>query len=286
MIGIIIGAALLLLVAVACVVYVPTLRAVATEKAIALANEKSDMDIDVGRIYLSPFHHSPMVLYRAWRGQEDLPLEVNIDSLFVGHRGQDTLVYTHALRLKATLLTSEGTDTLTAIPIVVEHLQLDETTFHSDSMIASVGVDVIVGQLAVRSPRLSLARGEYPLHGLKLTDAFVGIDLRETPPDTTAKDTSAMLMAFDVPDGELRNVHFLLTPLGLDIRTRLLQPNVLADVGDNLYDARRLDVSNFRLSIGNFVLPLDTLYGDACVDLDRHLITSHGLLIWKRRRWT
>jgi hypothetical protein len=49
-IGIIIGAALLLLVAVACVVYVPTLRAVATEKAIALANEKSDMDIDVGRI--------------------------------------------------------------------------------------------------------------------------------------------------------------------------------------------------------------------------------------------
>ncbi len=276
-IGIIIGAALLLLVAVACVVYVPTLRAVATEKAIALANEKSDMDIDVGRIYLSPFHHSPMVLYRAWRGQEDLPLEVNIDSLFVGHRGQDTLVYTHALRLKATLLTSEGTDTLTAIPIVVEHLQLDETTFHSDSMIASVGVDVIVGQLAVRSPRLSLARGEYPLHGLKLTDAFVGIDLRETPPDTTAKDTSAMLMAFDVPDGELRNVHFLLTPLGLDIRTRLLQPNVLADVGDNLYDARRLDVSNFRLSIGNFVLPLDTLYGDACVDLDRHLITSHGL---------
>ena len=144
------------------------------------------------------------------------------------------------------MLTSEGTDTLTAIPIVVEHLQLDETTFHSDSMIASVGVDVIVGQLAVRSPRLSLARGEYPLHGLKLTDAFVGIDLRETPPDTTAKDTSAMLMAFDVPDGELRNVHFLLTPLGLDIRTRLLQPNVLADVGDNLYDARRLDVSNFR----------------------------------------
>ena len=268
---------MLLLVALACVAYVPSLRAVATEKALAIANDKSDMDINVGQIYLSPFHHSPMVLYRAWRGQADLPLEVNIDSLFVGHRGQDTLVYARALRLKAMLLTSEGTDDLLSIPIVVEHLQLDEATFHSDSMIAAVGVDVIAGQLAVMSPRLNIARGEYPLHGFRLSDAFIGIDLRETPPDTMAKDTSAMLMAFDVPDGELRNIRFLLTPLGLDITTRLLQPNVLADVGGSLYDARRLDVSQFRLSIGNFVLPLDTLFGDACVDLNRHLITSHGL---------
>lgn len=268
---------MLVLIAAACVVYVPSWRAAATEKAIALANEKTDMDIDVGQIYLSPFHHSPMVLYRAWKGRADLPLEVNIDSLFLGHRGQDTLVYARALRLKATLLTSEGTDDLLAIPIVVEHLRLDEPTFHSDSMIASVGVDVIAGQLAVSSPRLNIAQGEYPLHELRLSDAFVAIDLRETPPDTTAKDTSAMLMAFDVPDGDLRNVHFRLTPLGLDITTRLLQPNVLADVGGSVYDARRLDVSDFRLTIGNFVLPLDTLYGNACVDLNRHLITSQGL---------
>ena len=276
-IGIALGAVLLLLVAATCVVYVPSLRKAVTEKGIALAREKTGMDIDLGEAYLSPFHHSPMVLYRAWRGQADLPLEVNIDSLYLGHRGQDTLLYAHALRLKATMLTSQGTDDLMSVPVVVEHLLLDETTFHSDSMIAAVGVDAVVGHLAVASPGLNIGKGEYPLHGLRLSDAFIGIDLRETPPDTTAQDTTKTLMAFDVPDGELRNVRFLLTPTGLDITTGLLQTNVLADVGGNLYDARRLDVSDFKLAIGNFVLPIDTLFGDARVDLDNHLITSHGL---------
>ena len=79
-VGTVVGAVMLLLVAVACVLYVPALRKTAMEKGIVIASEKTGMDIDVGQLYLSPFHHSPMVLYRAWRGRTDLPLEVNIDS--------------------------------------------------------------------------------------------------------------------------------------------------------------------------------------------------------------
>ena len=53
----------------------------ATDAVISLLlNDKTDYDIDLGGIYLSPFHHSPMRFYRAYKGEEDLPLQVDIDS--------------------------------------------------------------------------------------------------------------------------------------------------------------------------------------------------------------
>lgn len=275
--GSVLGLVCLLLIAVGCVLYVPSLRKVALEKALSIAREQTGLDIDLGDIYLSPFHHSPLALYYAYKGEADLPLEVNIDSLFVGHRGQDTLLYAHALRLKATAMTSQSNGDLMATPIVVEHLQLDETTLHSDSMIAAVGIDAVIGHLELNSPDLNIAEGKYPLHGLRLNDAFVGIDLRETPPDTTAQDTTPLLMAFDVPDGEMHNLQFRLTPMNMGISSRTLKTNVLADVGGNKYDARRIDIGRTKFAIGDFSLPIDTFYGNACVDLNRNLITSRGL---------
>ena len=279
-VGTVLGLVLLLIVAAGCVIYVPKLRAKVVEKGLTLANEKSDMDIDLGYIYLSPFYHSPMVLYRAYKGEEDLPLEVNIDSLFVGHRGVDTLLYAHALRLKAKLMTANRQDPFSdflSVPIVVEELQIDKTTFHSDTMIAAVGIDALIGHLEVNSPELIIAKGQYPLHGLRLNDTYVGIDLRETPPDTTAQDTTPMLMAFDVPDGELHNLRFRLTPIDLDIRTRTLTTRALVDVGANKYDVRRVNIGGTHFAIGDVAIPIDTLYGDACVDLVRNLITSRAL---------
>ncbi len=280
--GIVLGLILLLLIAVGCVLYVSPVRQAVLEKALPVVQEKTGLDIDLGNIYLSPFHHSPMVLYRAYKGTADLPLEVALDSVFVGHRGQDTLLYARALRLSAVIkangegLKAKGSEFL-AIPIEVEQLRLESATFHSDSMIAAVGVDAIVGLLDVHSPELIIAQGQYLLHGLKLYDTYVGIDLRDTPPDTTAQDTTPMLMAFDVPDGDIRNLHFALTPMDLHVRTKTLSTNVLADVGANKYDARRLNIGRLRFSLGNLSIPADTIYGNACVDLARNLITSRGL---------
>lgn len=274
---------LLLLAAVASGVMIPGLRHKALEKGIAVAREQTGMDIDLGNLYLSPFHHSPMVLYRAYKGQGDLPLEIAIDSLFIGHRGQDTLIYTHALRLKAKVLTSLSPNgladpsVLTSLPIVVEELMLDQTTFHSDSLIAAVGIDAIIKQLALSSPELVIAEGQYPLHGLRINDADIRIDLRDTPPDTTAQNTEPLKMAFDLPDGELSNIHYAMTPLGLDIRTDHLSTNALVDVGANLYDARRLNVGGLTFGLGDLRIPTDTIYGNARVDLNRNLITSDGL---------
>lgn len=179
--GVLSGLVLLLLIAVAGVILTPSARQAVINKGIEIANEQTGWNIDLGRIYLSPFHHSPMALYRAYKGEEDLSLQVEIDSLFVGHRGKDTLVYTRSLRLRATALTtrrstsaSNGLGSLLAVPIVVEQLLLDKTAFHSDSLIASVEVNVDVGNLDVSSPGLVIADGLYPLYGLRLTDADVG----------------------------------------------------------------------------------------------------------------
>ena len=279
--GVVVGLALLLLVAAAVVLYVPSVRTVALQKGVAVANEKTDMDIDVGRIYLSPFYHSPVVLYKAYKGRADLPLLVEIDSLFVGHRGQDTLAYVHTLRLKAKMLTSENTEDILSTPIVVDSLYLEKTTFHSDSMIPAVGVDAVVKHLDVKSPLLNIAKGEFPLHGLQLHGADVCIDLRPTTPhtkaDTTAKDSTPTLMTFDIPDGCLSDVHFSLTPTGIDVQTGSLAVDALIDVGNNIYDVHRLNTGNLSLAIGKLFLPFDTVYGDALVDLQKSMIMSKGL---------
>ena len=269
----------LLLIVVAVVLYVPSFRLHVLHKGIFIANNQTDYDIELEQLYLSPFHQHPMLLYHAYKGKTDLPVKVEIDHLFVGHRGQDTLVYVHSLRLNAKLLTSHlpQQSGLTSLPIVVDTLRLESTTFHSDSLIASVGVDAIVSELALRSPQVLIAKGEYPLHGLRITDAEVGIDLRPTAPDTTAKDTTPLLLAFDIPDGVLSNIHYRMTPLNMDIRVDRLTPDVLVDVGANLYDARQLDVSNLAFSLGQLYIPADTIFGNAHVDIAKNIITTNGL---------
>ena len=247
---------------------------------VALLSSILEIDIDLGRLYLSPFHHSPMALYRAYKGEADLPLRIEVDSLFVGHRGQDTLIYVHTLRLGA-ILRTQGQDSIlqrfTQIPIQVDELYLEKTVFHSDSLIASVGIDALVGKLEVSDSHILIAEGKYPLHGLRLNDVDVLIDLRETPPDTTAQDTTPLLLAFDIPDGELRNIHYAMTPLNLDIRTRALSTQALVDVGANIYEAQRLNVGGLVFGLGELRIPTDTIYGNAYVNLNNNLITSDGL---------
>ena len=286
-VGVVLGIVLLLLIAVATVLYVPSVRQKGVDKGVAVANERTDYDIDLGRIYLSPFHHSPKVLYRAYKGKDDLPLCVEIDSLFVGHRGQDTLIYTRSLRLHAKALTKDVDNPfgdILNLPIVVEQLQLDQTTFHSDSLIGAVGIDAIVGELAATSPQLVIAQGQYPLHGLRLNDADIAIDLRETVPDTTAQDTTPLLMTFEVPDGELRNIRFRLTPTanGIDISTRRLSTDATVDVGGSRYEVKRIDVGDFVFGLGNLRIPADTIYGNALVDLAAQKISSDGLHVRSR----
>jgi len=279
--GTVIGIVLLLLSAVVTVLYVSPVRQAALDKGVAIANEQTDWDIDLGRIYLSPFHQSPMLLYRAYKGEADLPVTVEIDSLFVGHRGLDTLIYVHALRLNAKLSDIQSQLANNKIPLIsVERLQLDKATFHSDSLIATVGVDVIVKHLAVSSPEINISEGKYPLHGLRLSGADVGIDLRPDPnaePDTVPP--SPLLLAFDVPDGDLDHIRFRLTPLDLGIGLNHLATKASIDVGSNCYNARRLDISGFEFSLGNLRIPVDTIYGSACADIARNIVTSDGLYV-------
>ncbi len=280
LLGVILGLVLLLLITVTVILVSPKARTAVLQKCVEMVNERTDLNVDLGRLYLSPFHHSPMILYRAYKGEEDLPLHIEIDSLYVGHRGQDTLIYVHGLRLQGCMKkpgAGVSKDDFLARTIVVDQLLLDQTTLHSDTLIEAVGIDAIVKHLHIKSPGLNIAKGDYPLHGLKLSDAFVGIALRDTESDT--EDTTSTPMAFEIPDGELRNVRFVLNPMGLDLRAGSLTTNVLADVGGNLYDARRLNIGNASLTLGTLHLPFDTIYGDARVDLNTDLINSNRLFV-------
>ncbi|MBR6171314.1 MAG: BamA/TamA family outer membrane protein [Bacteroidaceae bacterium] len=277
-IGVVLGIVLLLLITVTVILVTPKARTAVLQRCVTEINKRTDLDVDLGRLYLSPFHHSPMILYRAYKGEEDLPLHIEIDSLYIGHRGQDTLIYVHALRLQVSVQKpGRGVpkDDFLARSITVDQLLLDQTTFHSDTMIDAVGIDVILSHLQVKSPELNIVKGLYPLHGLKLADAYVGIDLRDTEDED--EDTTSTPMAFDVLDGELNNVRFVLNPIGLDIRAGSLSTNVLADVGGNRYDARRLNIGNASLTLETLYLPFDTICGDALVDLNTNLITSNRL---------
>ena len=277
--GVILGIVLLLLIAATVVLVTPGARTAVLRRAVKEVNERTDWDVDLGRLYLSPFHHSPRILYRAYKGKEDLPLHIEIDSLYVGHRGKDTLVFAHTLRLQGKVKKveeGESVEDLTARTIVVDQLLLEQTTFPSDTRIAAIGIDALVKHLSVMSPGLNIAKGSFPLHGLKLADAFVGIDLRDTPPDEET-ETAATPMAFDIPDGEMRNVRLALNPMGMDIRFGSLNTQVLADVGGNNYDVRQLRIGDALLSLGSLSIPIDEIQGDAQVDLASQLIRSRRL---------
>ena len=281
LVGVLFGAVLLLLIAVASILYVPSIRQTVLEKGVSITNDLTDYDIDLGHLYLSPFHHSPLRFYRAYKGQEDLTVEVQIDSLFVGHRGQDTLAYIHTLRVKATAHTKNLStiDSILSTPISVEQLQLDRITFHSDPLIPTVGVDVILPHLSLTSPQINIAEGLYPLHGLQLYGADVAIDLRPTTPDTVPTEPKPLKLCFEVPDGDLRDIHYSMTPLKLDIRTRSIRTTqVIVNPGINRYVAPRIDIGGFAFRLDQLRIPvIDTVYGDAHVDLATNLITTQSL---------
>lgn len=268
--GVILGIVLLLLTTVTVILVTPGARTAVLNKCVKEVNERTDWDVDLGRLYLSPFHHSPMTLYHAYKGTEDLPLHIEIDSLFIGHRGLDTLICVQAMRFQGNLHTDRT--------IVVDQLLLKQTTFHSDTLIATIGIDAMVNHLNVKSPELNIARGSFPLYGLKLADAYVGIELRGTHPQKE-KDTIATPMTFDIPDGELCNVRFVIDPMGLDIRLDSLSTNVLADVGGNCYDVRRIHLGNAEFTLGDLHLPFDMMDGNVLVDLNTNLINTNRLAV-------
>ena len=77
--GVVMGIVLLLLITVTVIMVTPKARTAVLQKCVEVVNDRTDRDVDLGRLYLSPFHHSPMILYRAYKGKEDLPLHIEID---------------------------------------------------------------------------------------------------------------------------------------------------------------------------------------------------------------
>lgn len=283
--GALLGIVLILLIALTVIISTSKARMAVLQRCVTEINKRTSLDVDLGRLYFSPFHHSVKSLYYAYRGRGDLPLDMDIDNLFIGHRGQDTLLFVDALRLRgymqgdpdADLMPLTDIASLTARNIVVEQLQLDRVTVHSDTLLSSIGIDAIVDYLQLKSPGINLTRGEYPLHGLRIADADIGIELQEKTSEEEPEDTTSTPMAFHIPDGQISNVRFVLNPRGLVLRADSLDVNVLADVGNNLYDVHHVAIGNSSLALRSLFLPFEEIDGDVVVDLDADLLQSGNL---------
>ncbi len=265
-----VGVVIVVILAIVVLVATPSVRKKALDKTTEIASRMTGYDIELRRLYLSPFHQQPSALFHD-------SLVIEIDTLFVGHANQDTLIRLDRLALSTLPLAKNRS--LFSIrlrdTIPVFRLALDNAVVHTDSLIEAVRIDANIGQLRVHSPGLVLNQGLFPLHGLHIADADIAVTLNGTPTDTA--DTNATLMAFDVADGRLDNIRFCLLPLGLDIAAHSLQTTTLVDVGHNLYDVAALYIGPTKVRIGDFHMPVDTLYGDARIDPDEQLITSDGL---------
>ncbi|MCQ2311434.1 MAG: BamA/TamA family outer membrane protein [Paludibacteraceae bacterium] len=262
--------ALLLLVLGLC--SVPSVRKKILDKGVSIAAEKTGYDIQLDDLYISVFHQSPMSLFRD-------SLVVEIDGLFIGHASQDTLVSFRHLSLHALPLALECKPFSIYLrdTIPVYSLTLDDAVLHTDSMIDACTVDASFRHLYLTSPGIVLDGGQYPLHDLHLAQADVAVTLHDTPIDSTMVDTTALQLAFDVPDGQLDTIRFRLQPMGLDIATQSLRTCALADVGGELYAVSHIALGTSRIGFGDFSIPIDTLYGDANVNLANQLITTDGL---------
>lgn len=266
------GIVISLLIVLIGLIAIPTIRQKLLDKGVEMASEMTGYDIQLHRLYLSPFHHSPTISIND-------SLVVEIDTLFVGHADQDTLVYLNRLYLNALPLTWDGSifNIRLRDTIPVNNLTLDNACLHTDSIIDACTIDAALRHLYLTSPGIVLASGRYPLHHLHLAQADIAITLHDTPVDSSAIDTTALQMAFDVPDGQLDTIRFRLQPMGLDIATRSLRTCALADVGGELYAVSHIALGTSRIGFGDFSMPIDTLYGDANVDLANQLITTDGL---------
>lgn len=273
--AVVLGIALLLLIALTVVLTTPRTRTALLQKGVEIANERTDLDIDLQRLYLSPFYHSPKSLYRAYKGKEDLPVHVEIDSLFIGHRGQDTLLYVHTLRLKGTMKGDPDVDLLSRT-IVVDSLLLESATMHSDTLLPDIGINALVGHLQVKSPGLNIGKGQFPLSGLRLSDTFLGLDLRNNTPVEMSPEDIAPL-SFELSDGEIRHFRLAIDPIDLGLAIGSLSTDAVADVSGNRYDARSLMITDAALAIGPLTLPFEEVQGNAAVDLGTGLIRSGRL---------
>ncbi len=78
---------------------------------------------------------------------------------------------------------------------------------------------------------------------LTTPSARIGLALRSRSSDEEEEpeDTTSTPMSFELPDGEIRNFHLLLNPMGLGLDIGSLSTDAVADVSGSRYCARSIE---------------------------------------------
>ena len=194
----------LLFVVLAVLLYLPPVQNWAVDKVAAIASEETGMQITVGRVNLS------------------FPLDLAIDDIKVlaPHTSPSTLhpsPSTHDSTLHPSPSTLDSTlehDTIADVgqlvvdvqlwpllkkQVVVNALEVKNTTFNTNGFVDAARVKGTFGLLSVKSRGIDLKEQTVELNGARIEDARVDVQLNDSvPEDTTTTETLWKIMADSV----------------------------------------------------------------------------------------
>ena len=154
----------LLFIVLAILLYLPPVQNWMVDKVTAVASEKTDMDIRVGRVDLS------------------FPLDLSIADFKMIHKA-DTIADVERLVVDVQLLPLFGSR------VVINQLEVSNTRLNTNGFIDAATVKGRFGRLYVSSKGIDLDRQTVEVNGTRLEDARLDIALSDSvPEDTTASE--------------------------------------------------------------------------------------------------
>lgn len=252
--GCLFGVPVVIVICILIALTIPSVQQKAATAAARILSDKIGIEASVGHFSVRP------------------PFNVLLENVFAGDGQGDTLAFVGSLdaRLRIDALPDS---------VSVRHLEIDNLTIHTGSLIPSLEIDGNVGRLTAEVKPFGLKELVFPINDAVLEDAdiMLGLAARVDTVEENSSDSSSTALAIDIQDIMLRNVKFGLEPMGLRLDIGKAGTSALVDLGASCYTVRSIDIADTDFSIGTFELPFHKLAGDAVVDLGNSFISSEYL---------
>lgn len=252
--GCLFGVPVVIVICILIALTIPSVQQKAATAAARFLSDKIGIEASVGHFSVRP------------------PFNVLLENVFAGDGQGDTLAFVGSLdaRLRIDALPDS---------VSVRHLEIDNLTIHTGSLIPALKIDGNVGRLTAEVKPFGLKELVFPINDAVLEDATVTLELisDENSDEKSSTSSDSPALSIDIQDIAFSNVAFSLEPVGLGLNICKAKTSALVDLGASCYTVRSLDVTDAYLGTGGFELSFGKLAGDAVVDLGNSLISSEYL---------
>ena len=239
-IGIAVITPLLLFIILAVLIYVPPIQNWAVQKVVAIASEKTGMEITVEHVNLV------------------FPLDLGIEGFRMLHQNdslpqvKDTIADVKKLVVNIEMLP------LFKKRVIIEELSLHQAKVNTNGFISDVRIKGDLDELWLHSKGIDLDQELAEVNGARLKDANLDIALSDTAATDTTKSTlrwviNADSLSFSKSNLTLRMFGDTLN-LGAFMGQAVARKTVI-DIGHNIYKVGSLDWSEGRFTYDNTVEP-------------------------------